>query len=160
MPTKAQNPIPEGMNSLTTQLWFNGNCREAVDFYQKAFNAIPVGNIAYGPDSKSVIHAMLKIGDTNIMLADAMPGGWETGPEENATSGMYLYVPDCDKIYNQAISAGCKVSVEMMDAFWGDRMGKVIDPFGHSWSIATFKWKLSPEEIKKAQDDWMKSVKM
>ena len=158
MPTKALKPIPEGMNSVTTELWYNGNCAQAIDFYKKALNAELKGGIAYGTDGKSVIHAMLRIGDTNIMLADAWLGNWETGPNNSATSSLYVYVADCDKLYNQAVKAGCVVVNEMMDAFWGDRMGKVKDPYGHCWSIASYKWVLTPEEMMKAQEDWMKSV--
>jgi PhnB protein len=158
MPTKALKPVPEGMNTITTELYYNGNCLQAIEFYKKAFGATTIGEIAKGPDGKSVMHAMLKIGDSNIMLADAWPGNWETGPKNTATAGLFLYVEDCDKLYNQAVKAGCIVVNEMMDAFWGDRMGKVKDPFGHCWSIASLKWILTPEEISKGMDEWMKSV--
>jgi len=158
MPTKAPQPVPEGMNSVTTQLIFNGNCKEAIDFYKKAFNATLLGDVAYGPDGKSIIHSMIKIGDTNLMLMDAMPGGVSTGPKGPVTAGLYMYVSDCDKIFNQAVSAGCTVVHPMMDAFWGDRSGMVRDPFGHVWSVSTFKWVMTPEEIAKGQEEWMKSM--
>lgn len=155
---KALRPVPEGMNTVTTELWFNGNCNEAVNFYKKAFNAAVAGDIAYGPDGKSVMHAMIRIGDSNIMMADAWPGGWEKGPIDGITAGIFLYVDDCDALYHQSVNAGCKVMSEMMDAFWGDRMGKVKDPYGHSWGIASCKWEMTPEEIQKGQEEWLKSM--
>jgi len=157
MPAKAPKPIPEGMHSITTELWYNGNCREAVDFYKKAFNASQVGDIAFGPDG-NVIHAMLKIGDSNIILADAFPDNWETGPQNNSTASLYLYVEDCDQVFRQAVNAGCKVISEPMDAFWGDRNGRIRDPFGHCWDISTLKYIVSPEEMQKGMEEWMKSV--
>ena len=158
MPTKATKPVPEGMNTVTTQLIFNGNCKQAVDFYKKAFNASLVGNIAYGPDGKSVMHAMIKIGDTNMMLMDAMPDGAGTGPNGPVTASLYMYVNDCDALFNQAVSAGCSVIFPMMDAFWGDRSGNVKDPFGHVWGISTYKWVMTPEEMARGQEEWMKSM--
>ncbi|NJK86239.1 MAG: hypothetical protein HC906_09965 [Bacteroidales bacterium] len=101
---------------------------------------------------------MIKIGDSNIMMADAWPGSWETGPVNNATAGIFLYVEDCDTVYKSAVDNGCEVINEMMDAFWGDRMGKVKDPFGHCWAIASLKWIMTPEEIMRGQEEWLKTV--
>lgn len=158
MPENAPRPIPEGMNTLTTHLWFNGNCNEAIEFYQKALGAELEAPAITGPDGKGVMHAMLKIGNSHIMMADAFPGSWEKGPEEAATAGLWVYVDDCDAVYDQAVNAGCKVEIEMMDAFWGDRMGKVRDPFGHCWAIASHKWMLTPEEMRERQEAWLKTV--
>jgi PhnB protein len=158
MPTKALKKVPDGMNTVTTELWFNGNCLQAIDFYQKAFGAELAGEKALAPDGKSVLHAMMKIGDSNIMMADAWPGNWEKGPDNSSTAGIFLYVENCDELYNRALSAGCEVVNEMMDAFWGDRMGKVKDPYGHCWSIASHKWDMTPEEIAKGQEEWLKSA--
>jgi len=85
MATPAPNPIPEGMNTITPHLWFNGNCKEAIDFYQKAFGAEPIGSVVESPDAKSIMHAMLKWGDSNFMLADTWPDQWEQGPRENSS---------------------------------------------------------------------------
>ena len=158
MPVKAPKPVPDGMNTVTTQLFFSGNCKQAVDFYKRAFNAALVGNIAYAPDGNSVMHAMIKIGDTNLMMSDAFPDSYGTGPNNNVNASLFLYVDDCDAVYNKAVAAGCTVIHEMMDAFWGDRMGNVKDPFGHYWGIASYKWVLTPEEIAKGQEEWMKTL--
>lgn len=158
MPEKAPKPVPEGMNTLTTQLLFNGNCQQAIEFYKRAFNALLVGEIAYGPDGKSVMHAMLRFGDSNLILCDAFPGGWEKGPTDHVTASVYMYVNDCDEVFKQAVSAGCSVTFDMMDTFWGDRMGNLKDPYGHSWGIASQKWIMSREEVAKGQEEWMKTL--
>ncbi len=69
-----------------------------------------------------------------------------------------MYVEDCDVIFNRAVEAGCEVLMPMADAFWGDRFGKVKDPFGHCWAIATHKWVLTPEEMQERQQEWLKSL--
>jgi len=158
MPVKARKPVPEGMNTVTTQLFYNGNCKQAIEFYKKALNASLIGNIAYAPDGNSVMHAMIKIGDTNLMLSDVMSGSFAVGPSEQVSSMLFIYVEDCDAVFNHAVSEGCTVIYEMMDAFWGDRMGNVKDPYGHYWAIASCKWQLTPEEIARGQEEWMKTL--
>ena len=158
MPKAAAKPVPEGMNTVTTQLWFNGNCAEAVDFYQKAFGAELASPVVPGPGGTGVMHAMLKLGNSQLMMADAWPGSWETGPQGNTTAGLFLYVDDCDKMFTRATESGCDVIFPMADMFWGDRMGKVKDPFGHAWGIATHKWDYTPEEMQKGQEEWLKSM--
>lgn len=157
MPQAAPKPIPDGMSTVTVHLWFNGNCGEALAFYQKALGAEISAPPVHGPDGKSVLHAMVTLGDSKIMMADGMPGQLEQGPAGSSTAGLWLYVEDCDALYKRALDAGCEVIYEMMDAFWGDRMGKVKDPFGHCWAIATHKWVLTPEEMGARQAEWEKS---
>lgn len=155
----APKPVPEGMNTLSTILFFNGNCRQAIDFYQRVFGAELMSQIMSTPDGKRVMHAMLKLGNSHIMMADAMPGEWERGPENSATASLFMYVADCDSVFKRAVDAGCKATMPMADMFWGDRLGKVKDPFGHCWNIATNKYVLSPEEMQKAEQEWLKSMK-
>jgi len=159
MPRPAPRPVPEGMNTITTHLWFNGDCARAIDFYQKALGAEPVGPPVPTPDGKGVMHAMLRIGNSHIMMADAFPGAWEKGPRESATAGLFLYVENCDQIFDRATKAGCEAIMTVSDQFWGDRMGKIKDPFGHCWAIATHKWLMTPEEMQKGQEEWLKSMK-
>jgi len=92
-------------------------------------------------------------------MADAWPGNWEQGPATSASASMWVYVEDCDAVFNRAVEAGCEILEEMMDAFWGDRNGKVKDPFGHCWSIASHKWILTPEEMQKGQKEWEEGLK-
>lgn len=158
MAVRAPKQVPDGMSTVTTQLFFNGNCRQAIDFYKRAFDASVVGNIAFAPDGNTVMHAMIRIGDTNLMMSDAFPEGFGAGPVKHVNASLFMYVDDCDAVYNQAVGEGCTVVHEMMDTFWGDRMGNIKDPFGHYWGIASYKWILTPEEIAKGQEDWMKTI--
>ncbi|HXW54062.1 MAG TPA: glyoxalase/bleomycin resistance/extradiol dioxygenase family protein [Myxococcota bacterium] len=148
------NPIPEGMHSLTPHLWFNGNCKSAIEFYQRAFSAELLSPAAFDSKNELVCHAMLHIGDSNLLLADAWPNSHEQGPKGFSSAGMWLYVRDCDAVFAQAVSAGCEVIMPLMDAFWGDRMGKVKDPFGHTWAIATHKHAASEDEIQRGMKEW------
>ena len=105
----APKPIPEGMNAVTVQLWFNGDCQEALDFYERTFGAQRVGQFAVSPDGESVMHSTVRIGDTNLMMADAWPGQWEHGPSDSSTAGLQLYTETCDALFEQARDAGCEV---------------------------------------------------
>ena len=155
MPHKAAKPIPEGLYSLTPQLWFGGNCREAIDFYKKAFNAVQVGDVETTPDGK-VIHALLKFGSSPVFLADSMGGSDRVKPPEHyVTMGLYFYVGDVDALFTQATAAGCEATMSLQDAFWGDRTGQIKDPYGYLWDIATHTIELTPDEMKKAQEEWM-----
>ena len=85
----------------------------------------------------------------------------ESGPDEGGSpASLWLYVDDCDRLFNRAVAAGGQVSQDamgkMQDQFWGDRAGTVTDPHGYSWTIATHKEDLTPEEMKQRQDAWMK----
>jgi uncharacterized glyoxalase superfamily protein PhnB len=93
------------------------------------------------------MHAEIKIGDSPVMLADEFPEYGATGPKGSSPVTIHLYVNDVDRIFNQAVAAGATVAGPVTDMFWGDRYGKLIDPFGHHWSIATHKEDLTPEQI-------------
>lgn len=158
MPKPAPRPVPESVHNITAHLWFNGNCADAIELYQRAFDAEIIDSVP-GPHGKGIMHAMIKIGDSTIMLADAWPGMWEQGPTTGATAGLVFYTDDCDAAFERAVQNGCKILSPMDDMFWGDRMGKLKDPFGHAWAIATHKLVLTPEELQAAQADWLASMK-
>jgi PhnB protein len=132
---KATNPVPQGYHTLTPSI----TCRDAakaIDFYKKAFGAEELVRMP-SPDGK-VSHAELKIGDSMIFVNDEFPGMSAAPPPTNTPSVyFFLYVNDADAVYNQAVSAGAKATMPLDDMFWGDRFGKVTDPFGHQWGIAT-----------------------
>jgi PhnB protein len=155
MATKAKSATPEGMHSTTPYFFFNGNCREAVDFYKRAFNAEILGHIVPAPDGKSVWHVLLKIGDSNIMMADADNSNGSARNEENKGMAIWLYTQNCNEIYDNAVSEGCSPEMPMTDMFWGDRMGKVKDPFGCSWIIAAREWDYTEEEMRENQNQMM-----
>ena len=156
MPNAAK-PIPAGYHSVTPYLVVSDAAR-AIDFYQRAFGAKQTVRMD-GPDGK-IGHAELKIGDSFIMLADEMAQGGARSPRSlgGTTVGIFLYVPDVDSAFKQAVSAGAKAEVPVADMFWGDRYGKLTDPFGHSWSLATHKEDVSPEEMKKRMKQAMEKM--
>jgi len=154
MPQKASSPIPAGFHTITPYLVFNGDCDKAIEFYQKAFGAEIVAPAEKTPDGK-VMHVMLKIGDSNVMMSDVFMN------PENATgmkTNLWLYVNDSDAYFKRAIQAGCAVAMKMEDAFWGDRIGEVKDPFGHTWNFASKRWNVTPDEMKKRQAEWIESM--
>jgi PhnB protein len=157
MAEKSTQSIPEGMHTVTACLWFSGNCDKAIEFYRQAFGAELIGPISESPDGKRILHAMLRFGNSPVMLSDSFPGTWEQGPDTSSTAGLWLYVEDCDALFNRAVAAGCKVIMPMMDAFWGDRFGKIKDPFGHTWAIASQRWIMSEEEVKAGQAEFFKT---
>ncbi|HEX6722384.1 MAG TPA: VOC family protein [Burkholderiaceae bacterium] len=149
MPEPRVKPIPEGMHSLTPHIVCAG-AAEAIEFYKKAFNAREEGRVP-GPDGK-IMHAMVRIGDSALMLVDEMPQWGALGPKslKGSPVTIHLYVEDADATMAQAQKAGAKVTMPVDDAFWGDRYGQLEDPFGHRWSVATHKHDLTDEQIREA----------
>jgi PhnB protein len=147
--SKTVRPIPEGQHSVTPYLAVRG-ASQAIDLYKKAFGAVETGRMA-GPDGKSIVHAELKIGDSFIYLCDENPGMGSRSPQTlgGCSCVIHLYVEDADAVFNRAVAAGCKVTMPLMDAFWGDRYGKLSDPFGQVWSIGTHKEDLTQAEMAK-----------
>lgn len=139
-------PVPEGYRTVTPYLVVN-DARTAIDFYRRAFGAKEVVKMD-GPGGK-ISHAELKLGDSMIMLSDEMPGSGTRAPTSlgGTTAGVFLYLENVDTTFQQAVAAGAKVDSPLADMFWGDRYGKLTDPFGHSWSLATHKEDVAPEEM-------------
>ena len=142
-------PIPDGFNTLTPHLVVK-EASKAIDFYKKAFGAEEIRRMP-GPDGESIMHAELKIGNSRLMLVDEFPEMDARGPGSigGTPVTIHMYVEDADSAFNRAVSAGAQVRMPLADMFWGDRYGVLADPFGHSWSIATHKEDLTPEEIRK-----------
>ena len=145
---KAVTPIPEGFHTVTPHLVIKG-AAAAIDFYKRALGAEVLARMD-GPGG-TVGHAELKIGDSIIFLADEFPGAPCTSPQTLGGSpvSLHLYVPDVDATFQRAISAGGRETMAVTDMFWGDRFGQLQDPFGHSWSIATRKEILTPQETER-----------
>jgi PhnB protein len=148
MKTKVK-PIPEGYHSVTPSLTLKDSLK-AIKFYKKAFGAKEMG-VFPSPDGKSTMHAVIKIGDSIIMMADERPGQSCESAETLGASpvSLFIYVPDVDTVFNRAVDAGAEITMPLDDMFWGDRCGTVKDPFGYTWMIATHTRDLSTEEVQK-----------
>lgn len=149
---KTANPIPEGYHSLTPALIIRGAAR-AIDFYQKVFGATETFRMN-SKDGTTVLHAELRIGDSTLMLGDESPQMNCLSPQSIGGTGssIYFYTPNVDEIFDRALKAGATQIMPPTDMFWGDRFGKLQDPFGHQWSIATRTRQLTPEEISQAAE--------
>ena len=141
-------PVPNGYHTLTPALVMD-NAAEAIEFYKRAFGAQELGRMT-APDGQSIWHAELQIGDSRLMLGDEFPDMSGTRAPKSlggTASSLHLYVEDADAVFQRAVEAGATVSMPLTDAFWGDRYGKVTDPFGHLWGIATRQEEVSEEEM-------------
>jgi uncharacterized glyoxalase superfamily protein PhnB len=145
--------IPAGIHTVTPSLVIRDAAR-AIDFYKKALGATENSRFA-GPDGK-IMHASIKIGDSTIYVTDEnVQMGAKSPLTLNGTPvTLHLYVQDADTLFKKAVDAGCKITMPIADQFWGDRYGQVQDPFGHSWSIATQKEQLNPDQMKKRAEEF------
>jgi PhnB protein len=156
---KAKSAVPEGLQTVTPMLTLDSGA-QTIEWYKKALGAEEISR-SVGPDGK-IMHAEIRIGGSRIMLHDAMMGG--KGPKAIGGSpvSMWVYVENCDALFNRAVAAGAHVPPgpmgQMADQFWGDRCGSLTDPEGYTWTIATRKEDLTPDEMRQRQDAWMKQM--
>jgi PhnB protein len=154
---KAKSPVPDGFHTVTPHLIFD-NAAQAMDWYKQALGAEEKTR-ALGPDGK-VIHGELQIGNSRIMLNDAMGGGRSAKAFGGSPIALWVYVPDCDTMFNRAVAAGAQVAPgpmgQLSDQFWGDRSGTFTDPFGFQWTVATRKEDLSKEEMDRRAKEFFK----
>lgn len=147
--TSSENTIPNGMHTVTPHLICAG-AADAIEFYKAAFGAVELARLP-GPDGR-LLHALIRIGDSAVMLVDEFPDWGAKGPTALGGSPvtLHLYVDDVDAFTARAVDAGAKVTVPVDDMFWGDRYGQLEDPFGHRWSVATHVRDVAPEELQQA----------
>ena len=138
MPKKVK-PVPTGFHAVTPAL-NQANAAQTIDFCKKAFGAKERMRMA-GPGGK-IMHAEIVIGDSIIMLNDEMQ-------EPAQPASLFLYVPDVDKTVAKAVKAGATVLMAPQDMFWGDRFGRIADPAGNKWGVATHREDVTPREMKK-----------
>ncbi len=125
--------VPPG--DVTPYLTVKGG-KAAVDFYSRAFGASELFRQT-ADDGERLLHSRLSINGGVVMLSDDFPeyrGGAEAAPPAGVT--LHLQVDDADAWWDRAVAAGATVKAPLADMFWGDRYGQLLDPFGHSWSIA------------------------
>jgi PhnB protein len=152
MAKKAQ-AIPKGYHTVTPHLVVAG-AAQAIDFYQKALGAEEVMRFP-GPDGK-IMHAEIRIGDSVVMLGEEMPDQGARGPKSmgGTSVAFFIYGDDVDASWKRALDAGARAIIPLTDQFWGDRSGLIEDPFGHRWWLAQHTQDMTPEEIRKAADDF------
>src|SRR5262245_39922181 len=102
---KAKSPIPEGHHTVTPQLTLD-HAAKTIDWYKTAFGAHEVSR-AVGPDGK-ILHAQLRIGDSPIMVNDAMGGAKGPRATGGSPASLWIYVEDCDALFNRAVAAGAQ----------------------------------------------------
>lgn len=141
--------IPEGHHSVTPSLIVSP-CDEAIDFYKKAFGAKEIGQRMTGPDG-TVVHAEIKIGDSIVMLGDEWPDGPTSAPSTlgGSTAALHIYTDDVDALWQRALDAGAEEVYPLELQFYGDRSGRVRDPFGHTWGLGQRVEEVSEGEMER-----------
>lgn len=147
-------PIPEGHEALIPHLVCDP-CSDAIEFYKKAFGAEELSRVEQ-PGTGKIMHGAMRIGGHMLFLADDFPefcaNGKPNSPKALGGSPVTIhrYVEDCDAAVKRAERAGATVQMPPADMFWGDRYSVVVDPFGHSWSLATHIREVSEDELNAA----------
>lgn len=152
------NAVREGYQTVTPALTVR-NGAEAIEFYKKAFGAEEIMRVP-GPDGKSIMHAEIRVGTSRIMLGDEAPSMGCLAPVTLGGPGgsLYVYVPDVDAAFKQAVAAGAKALMPVTDMFYGDRFGQVEDPSGHRWGLATHVEDVAPDEMMRRQREFFASM--
>jgi PhnB protein len=140
--------VPDHLQSVTASLVCTP-CADAIDFYQRAFGAEEVGERMTGPDG-SVGHAEIRIGDSVVMLADEWPDGPTRSPATlgGSTAALFIYTDDVDALWDRAIAAGAEEVYPLEVQFYGDKSGRVRDPFGHTWGLGQQVEEVSADEMR------------
>jgi uncharacterized glyoxalase superfamily protein PhnB len=145
----AVKAIPDGYHSITPYLVCKGAAK-AIEFYTRAFGAKEFVRMP-GPEGR-IMHAEIKIGDSIVMLADENPERGAVAPPAGTlarSASIMFYTDDVDATFKRALDLGASSIQTPTDMFWGDRMGNLMDPFGHQWAIATHKEDVTPDEMQK-----------
>ncbi len=151
----ATSPVPPGFHTVTPSLIVR-DPDAAIDLYKRAFGATE--EMVLRAPHGAIMHAEIKIGNSVIMMGGEWPEHGMKAPAPNHNSGgLHLYVDDADKAFQQAVAAGCTPIMPPANMFWGDRYGKVMDPFGHQWGLATHVEDVSPEECARRAAAWKPS---
>ncbi len=148
--------IPEGYHSVTPYLVVDG-AEEAIRFYEKALGATEILRLPMGG---KIGHAEIRIGDSVVMLSDEWPDYGKLGPKSRggATSSLMIYLEDVDAAFARAVAAGASVERPVENQFYGDRSGSIVDPFGHSWTLATHVEEVAEDEMQRRMAEFAKQA--
>jgi len=141
-------PVPAGHPAIVPHLVVRG-AAEAIEFYIKAFGAVEVARMTM-PDGQGVMHAEIRIGSARLFLCDETPvmERWVSPKSLNGTTiALNLWTDNADQVFARAVKAGARVVLPLADMFWGDRYGRLTDPFGHEWAIAQHVRDVSAQEM-------------
>jgi PhnB protein len=143
--TSKVKAVPDGYHSISASLTCR-NAAQAIDLYKRVFSAKEISRMS-GPGG-TVMHAELQIGDSKIFLNDEFPGvAAAPTPGSGNPIYLFLYTENVDRVFDHAVAEGCKVAMPLQDQFWGDRYGKVVDPYGHMWGLAQHVEDVAPKEM-------------
>lgn len=148
-------PVPEGLHTVVTRLVFD-DAIAAIAFYQEAFGATLREEPHRAPDG-TVVHSEIRVGDSAIYLTDEGDDGNGVAPASvggRVTAVMALNVPDVDTLWERAVAAGCEVVYPLADQFYGDRAGRLRDPFGHQWMLSTHIEDVDRDEMDRRMQAW------
>jgi uncharacterized glyoxalase superfamily protein PhnB len=145
--SKGPKPIPDGCHSVIPHLVVK-DADKAIEFYKQALGATELGRLPR-PDGKAVLHTELRIGGGRIYLCDEVPKSDCKAPTSigGTSVTLHIYFADVDAAFAKAVAAGATVTMPLTNMFWGDRYGKIRDPFGHEWSLASHIEDVPPEEM-------------
>lgn len=147
---RSTSPIPPGFRTVSPQLVVKGAAK-AIEFYARAFGARELLRV---PGADGLVHyAELAFGDSTFMLSDELHDDGGRAPQPGMSGvTIHLYVTDADALVARARAAGATVTAEVAETIWGERQGRLRDPFGHDWAIATQVAVKSPAEVLAAAD--------
>ena len=138
--------IPDGMHTITPHLVVSDGPK-FIEFVKKAFGIEEVMRMNH-PGGKGIWHASLKIGNSMFFISDESTGNMKSAKSLGGSPfTIQLNVENADQLFKRATSAGATVAMPLMDMFWGDRYGQVVDPFGNIWSISTHVKDVSPQDM-------------
>jgi PhnB protein len=145
----AVEPVPERLHTVTARLVFGNDAAHAMRFYADAFGAEVLDEPYVAPDGK-VVHGEVRIGDTVVFVSDEGDGGNGVAPTSvggEVTAVMVLNIPDVDQLWERAVNSGCEILFPLADQFYGDRSGRLRDPFGHQWILSTHVANIDRDEL-------------
>lgn len=144
-------PIPRGFGAVTAYLAVEGGLA-AIEFYKKAFGAREI--LRRVTPNGRLIHGQLQIGDTMVFLSDVFPDSDTAAPSSIGTTTvtLHIYTKDVDALWDRAVAAGAQVTMPLENQYWGERYGKLLDPFGHHWTLS-MQVKIDREEMESRRQE-------
>ena len=152
-------PVPQRLSTVNARLVFNNQASAAMKFYADAFGAEMLEEPFLGPGGE-VVHAEIRIGDSVVFVTDEGDDGNGVAPVSvggKVTAVMALNIADVDELWERAVGAGCEVIFPLADQFYGDRGGRLRDPFGHQWMLSTHIEDVDRAELDRRMEAWSES---